>query len=108
LHDATFIISTATVTVSKVIPIVNSIQKIFQTETTVIGISQIYVDIVNSIHRRFKYLEIEPNYYLATFLDPRLRLSVFLNHENLKTTKKLLILKYTNENIHGMTDESQV
>jgi len=112
-NDTTFAISTATVTVSEVIPIVNSIKKLYQTRTFIIGIIQIYVDIVNSIHKRFKHLETEPNYCLVTLLDIRLKSSVFLNQEDLKIATQLLIseidgLESTNENIHGMIANSQV
>lgn len=50
-NDATFTISTATVTVSEVIPIINSIKKKFQTQTSITSIKQKFVGIVNSIHR---------------------------------------------------------
>lgn len=81
-EDAIFVISTATVTASKVISIVNNIKKPFQTQTSVVDINQIYVNIVNIIHKRFKYLEIKPNYCLATLLDRRQKSSVFLNEKD--------------------------
>lgn len=82
-------------------------------QTSIIGIKQIYVDIVNSMHKRFEHLETEPNYCLATLLDPRLKSSVFLNQNNLQTAIQILIvevngMKSINENKNGMAADSQV
>lgn len=43
------LLSIATVTVSEIVLIVNNIKQAFKTQTSVVGINQIYVIILNSI-----------------------------------------------------------
>lgn len=56
-----------------------SVTKSLQTQTFVLDTKQIYVNILNPIYKRFKHSEPEPNFYLVTFLNPRLKSLQFLN-----------------------------
>ncbi|XP_068118237.1 zinc finger BED domain-containing protein 4-like [Hyperolius riggenbachi] len=93
---ATFVASSSQVTISEIIPLVNSTIRALQTFKSSVGSVQGFRnDLLASMRRRYHSVESEKFYALATLLDPRFKGNVFFNRENLDAAKSTLAIEIT-------------
>jgi hypothetical protein len=86
---ATFVTSGSAVTVSEVISLVNSSINFLETKKFSHGNLQGFVnDLLFSIESLFEFLEKEQLFTFATILDPRFKISVFQDSNNIEIIKK--------------------
>ena len=80
---ATFVASSSQVTISEIIPLVNSTINALQNFKSTLGsIQRFRNDLLTSLKRRYQSVETEKLYALGTILDPRFKGSVFLSKLN--------------------------
>jgi hypothetical protein len=97
---ATFVASSSQVTISEIIPLVNSTINALQNFKSTLGsIQRFRNDLLTSLKRRYQSVETEKLYALGTILDPRFKGSVFLSKENLEQAKSTLTMEISDISI---------
>lgn len=97
---ATFVASSSQVTISEIIPLVNSTINALQNFKSTLGSIQPFRnDLLTSLKRRYQSVETEKLYALGTILDPRFKGSVFLSKENLEQAKSTLTMEISDISI---------
>lgn len=105
---ATLVLSLESISISEVIPIISAIVNNLNSVCVSTTLEETKSILITSMQTRFKNMEQNELYCIATILDPRIKCSMFSSQNIIEEAKKILIEKLYNNNNCFVGHEEEV